>query len=74
MNEWARMTVMGARSVASFTAEADIKSWSNGVALNPSRIPDGYDESALASALARLQAHGGPGLTRLDGLAGRGAD
>ena len=70
MAEWATMNVMGARSVAAFSAEPDIKAWSNRVALNPSRIPDGYDASALADALGRLKTHGAPGLTRLAALAG----
>ena len=33
------MNVLGLRNSASFSSEPDIKAWSDGVALNPSRIP-----------------------------------
>jgi hypothetical protein len=66
MAEWARMNVVGTRAVMSFSAEPDIKEWSNQVALNPARIPPGHPASAeLDEARERLMAHTGPGLTRL---------
>jgi hypothetical protein len=50
----------------SFTAEPDIKEWSDGVALNPTRVPPGYPPSAaLDDARERLAAHTAPALARL---------
>lgn len=66
MAEWARMNVLGGRATRSFTAEPDIKAWSNQVALNPARIPDdraGAD--ALADVQRRLAEHTPGGLARL---------
>jgi hypothetical protein len=64
--EWAGMNVVGARAVMSFTAEPDIKEWSDRVALNPSRMPPGHPGSAaLDDARERLAAHSGPGLAGL---------
>ena len=61
----------GTRASLSFGAEPDIKAWSDGVALNPARIPSDYAGSAeLTDALQRLQAHGRPGLARLADLSG----
>jgi hypothetical protein len=58
--------VLGTRAAASFTAEPDIKEWSDRVALNPARIPPGYPGSpALDDARERLAAHTKPGLARL---------
>jgi hypothetical protein len=69
--EWARMTVIGARSAASFGSEPDIASWANDVALNPARIPPGSPRTAeLGDVLDRLQAHRSTGLARLARLAG----
>jgi hypothetical protein len=66
MAGWALMTVLGTRAAASFTAEPDIKEWSDRVALNPARIPPGYPGSpALDDARERLAAHTKPGLARL---------
>ncbi|WP_425955649.1 NAD(P)-binding protein [Xylanimonas sp. McL0601] len=68
--DWARMTVLGTRASQSFTAEPDIKAWSNEVALNPARIPPGHPGSAaLDLALERLGASTGQGLARLAALA-----
>ena len=68
---WAAMNVLGTRAALSFGAEPDIKSWSDGVALNPARIPSDYAGSAdLTDALQRLQAYGRPGLARLVELSG----
>ena len=66
MAEWARMNVLGTRAATSFSAEPDIKAWSNQVALNPARIPPGHAESAaLDDALERLATYTRPGLARL---------
>lgn len=68
---WARMNVLGTRASLSLTAEADIREWSNGVALNPARIPPGHPGSArLDDARERLAAHTGPALARLAELSG----
>lgn len=64
--QWAQMTVLGSRAAASFSAEADIKAWSDTVALNPARIPHGHPTSpALDEARARLAQHGPAGIARL---------
>ncbi|SKB04115.1 NAD(P)-binding protein [Aeromicrobium choanae] len=65
MRQWIAMTVLGGRSAAAATSEPDVKAWSNGVALNPARIPEGYSSAALDDARERLAAHGGPGMERL---------
>lgn len=74
MGDWARMNVLGLRSAASFGSEADIREWSRRCALNPSRIPPGYERTPeLDDALERLQTHTGPGvvgLARLSGMTG----
>jgi hypothetical protein len=50
----------------SFSAEPDIKEWSDRVALNPARVPPGYPGSAaLDDARERLARHMKPGLARL---------
>jgi hypothetical protein len=66
MTQWARMNVLGTRAALSFSAEPDIKDWSDRVALNPARIPPGHPRSAaLDDARDRLATHTGPGLARL---------
>jgi hypothetical protein len=66
LTDWATMNVMGMRNAAAFGAEPDIKEWSDGVALNPARIPLDYPGSpALDDALARLQANASSGIERL---------
>lgn len=71
MTAWARMTVLGARSAASFGSAPDIAAWADEVALNPARIPVGYARTAeLDDVLDRLRAHREPGLRRLAELAG----
>jgi NAD(P)-binding Rossmann-like domain len=74
-SDWARMQVLGARASRAFTADPDIKSWADGVALNPARIPpDRKTERDLAAAEERLQAAAGPGLAAMAGLAGLSQD
>lgn len=71
MADWARMTVLGTRASLAYSAEPDIKAWADGVALNPSRVPPGYPQSAaLDDARDRLGKHTAPGLARLAELAG----
>ncbi|NYG06796.1 hypothetical protein BJ986_001283 [Phycicoccus badiiscoriae] len=66
MAQWVRMNVLGTRATMAFSAEPDIKEWSNQVPLNPARIPPGYPGSAgLDEARERLATHTGPGLARL---------
>ncbi|MDF2967833.1 MAG: hypothetical protein K0Q93_1611 [Nocardioidaceae bacterium] len=69
MTEWARMNVLGTRAALSFSADADIKNWSDQVALNPARIPPGHAGSAaLDDARERLARHTRPALARLTEL------
>ncbi|CUR59224.1 conserved hypothetical protein [metagenome] len=73
LTDWAVMNVLGTRNVQSFSAEPDIKAWSDRVALNPARVPPDHPGSAtLDDALQRLQAYGAPGLARLTRLSGVG--
>lgn len=66
LSGWAGMNITGTRNAMTFSAEADIKEWSDGVALNPSRVPQGYPPSAgLDSARERLAAYTGPALEKL---------
>ena len=60
------MNVLGTRAAMTFSAEPDIKEWSDQVALNPARIPPGHPGSAaLDDARERLATHTRPGLARL---------
>jgi NAD(P)-binding Rossmann-like domain len=69
MAEWARMNVLGTRAAMSFSAEPDIKKWSDRTALNPARIPPGHAASAAVNDVRqRLATHTGPGLARLTEL------
>ena len=64
--DWATMNVLGMRNSLSFGAEPDIKAWSDGVALNPARIPPEYGDSAeLDQVVDRLQTHVRVGIARL---------
>lgn len=69
MAQWAEMNVRGTRATMSFMAEQDIKEWSDTVALNPTRVrPDQEPSAALDDARARLVAHTGSALARLEQL------
>ena len=69
--QWAEMNVRGTRAAMAFGAEPDIAAWASGVALNPSRVPDGYAGSgALDEARARLAASTAPGIAALERLMG----
>jgi hypothetical protein len=66
MSEWARMNILGTQAAMSFAAEPDIKEWSDRVAINPARVPPGYDGSAaLDNARERLARYTKPGLAQL---------
>jgi hypothetical protein len=66
MTDWAKMNALGTKAAMSFNSEPDIKAWADGVAINPARVPAGYEGSAqLDDALQRLQTHMGPGLAGL---------
>ncbi len=74
LTDWARMNVLGLRSSASFGSEPDIKTWSDGVALNPSRIPPDHPGSPeLDDALGRMRSWVGPGVARLAQLSDQSA-
>jgi len=69
MAEWAQMNLRGTKAAMTFSAEPDIKAWSDGVALNPARVPPGYTASAaLDDARERLAAHTPGGLAKLASL------
>jgi len=68
LREWAQMNVRGARATASFGAEPDIRSWADGVALNPARVPAGLADPAVDDALARLRARSPAGVAALAAL------
>ena len=60
------MNVLGSRAVTTFSAEPDIKEWSDRVALNPARVPPDHDPSPeLDEAVGRLRANVPAGLARL---------
>ena len=60
------MNVLGTRAASTFSAEPDIKSWSDEIPLNPARIPSGHPGSvALDDARERLATHLPQGLARL---------
>ena len=66
LTDWARMNVRGARNSASFSAEPDIKQWTDRIAVNPARIPPEYPDSpALDDTVGRLGRYLGPGVARL---------
>ncbi|MER7609155.1 NAD(P)-binding protein [Nocardioides sp. NPDC127503] len=66
MATWAKMNVLGTQAAMSFSSEPDIKAWSDGVALNPARVPPGYPASAaLDDARERLARHTKPALAQL---------
>ncbi|GAA3606612.1 NAD(P)/FAD-dependent oxidoreductase [Microlunatus ginsengisoli] len=71
LTDWARMNVRGARNTAAFSAEPDIKAWTDRIAVNPARIPPERPTSpALDDALDRLGRYLGPGVARLAALGG----
>jgi len=73
--DWALMNARGARNTAAFSAEPDIKQWTDRIAVNPARIPPEHPGSpGLDDAVGRLGRHLAPGVARLaelGGLSGR---
>jgi hypothetical protein len=69
--DWARMQVLGGRASSSFAANADLKAWSDEVALNPARVPAGMARPApLQDALQRFGTSAAAGMARMAQLAG----
>ena len=69
LSDWARMNIVGMRNVASFSAEPDIKDWSDRVAVNAARVPpDRAAEPAVADAVARMRAATPEAVARLAAL------
>ena len=69
MTQWARMNVLGTRAALSFSAEPDIKDWSDRVALNPARIPPGPSRIRRPGRCARPSGDSHrPALERLSAL------
>ena len=67
--DWARMNLVGIRNVASFSAEPDIKDWSDRVAVNPARVPpERATEPAIADAVARMRGATPDAVARLAAL------
>ncbi|HEY2813733.1 MAG TPA: NAD(P)-binding protein [Acidimicrobiales bacterium] len=63
---WAQMQVRGTCAARTYGAERDIADWSNGCALNPSRIePSRRDEPAVRAAAERLAEVADIGLSRM---------
>ena len=64
--DWALMNVQGARSVASFRSEPDVRAWSDALALNPARVsPEAVGSPELDHVLQQVQAHGRAGVEGL---------
>jgi hypothetical protein len=71
LTDWAQMNVRGSRNTAAFSAEPDIKAWSDRVAVNPARIAPEHPGSAeLDDVVGRLGRSVGPGVARLAELGG----
>jgi hypothetical protein len=69
--QWARMQVLGARALRSFTSDPRVRAWSDRTVLNPARLPEeALDSPAVAEALERAGHHREPGLARLAEFAG----
>ena len=65
------MNVRGSRNSAAFSAEPDIKAWTDRIAVNPARIPPEHPGSpGLDDALGRLGRYLEPGVARLAKLGG----
>lgn len=70
-SNWAEMQVRGILAARAYGAERDIAAWANRCALNPARIdPSRADDSAVASASARLAEVAERGVSRMAELAG----
>lgn len=70
---WALFQAMGSRAVASYMSHPDVAAWTQGVSLNPARLPPEEQRSEeLWAAIARVASLAGPGLAGLDRLAAMG--
>lgn len=71
--DWSRMQVLGSRASMSFASDPELKAWADRTSLNPARVPPELADSAeVAAAFERFRTHVGPGLARLEQLAGMG--
>lgn len=69
--DWARMQVLGARAVASFSQDEDTRAWTDQCVLNLARIaPERRDDPAVAAPMARLNDVKELALKKLSGYAG----
>ncbi len=69
LSDWARMNIVGMRNVASFSAEADIRDWSNRLAINPAPVPpERATEPAVADAVRRMHVATPNAVDRLSAL------
>jgi hypothetical protein len=65
------MQVLGGQAAMAFGSHPDIKTWADGVALNPARTPPELAGSdALTAAVERFRTHFGAGMARMAELAG----
>lgn len=69
LGDWARMNLLGTRATMSYSAEPDIKAWTDTVELSPGRAAAAEPSPALDKAVARLTANLGAGLVGLERLA-----
>jgi hypothetical protein len=65
------MQVIGNRATQAFSAESDIREWSNSTTLNPSRITaERRDDPAVGAAVKRYLQSADAGMSRMAELAG----
>lgn len=67
--DWARMNLLGTRATMSYSAEPDIKAWTDSTELCPGRAAAAEPSAALDEAVARLTANLAAGLVGLERLA-----
>jgi hypothetical protein len=68
---WTAMQLLGARSAMSFGSDPGIKAWTDGVSLNPSRIPaDLAGRADVQAAVRRFRESLAPGLAGMSALTG----
>jgi hypothetical protein len=69
--DWARMQVLGSRASMSFASDPELKAWADTTSLNPARVPpEMVDSAELGAAMQRFRTYVGPGLARMEVLAG----
>jgi NAD(P)-binding Rossmann-like domain len=69
--DWAGMQVLGSRASMSFASDPELKAWADTTSLNPARVPpDMVDSAELGAAVERFRTYVGPGLARMEELAG----